>query len=100
MDRDHCDTVTGLIELVDDKHPTPRPQNEPQAGPATLELWSETWELLKCHERAPDALTGIRRKGEDADQPVKILDGRSRQLNLRHESQVVERDRLAGRGLL
>jgi hypothetical protein len=99
LDRDHRDTLTGLIELVDDQHPTPRSQNEPQAGPATFQLRAHTRELLQRRERPPDPLTGIRRKREHDDQPVKILNGRSRQRNLRHELQVIERDGLASRRL-
>ena len=99
MDRDHRDTVTGLIELVGNDHPAPRTQNEPQTGPATLELRPETRELPKHCQGRPYTLTSVRRKGESDDQAVEILDGRSRQFDRRHELQIIERDRLAGRGL-
>ena len=99
MDRNHSDSVTGLVELVDDQHPTPRAQNEPQTGPAALELRSQTWELLERYERPRDTLTSVRRKREGHDQAVKVLDGRSGQCDLRHELQLVESNRLAGRGL-
>jgi len=98
LDRDHRNAVIRLIELVDDQHPTPRAQNEPQTGPATLKLRSNTWEPLNRSEGPPDALTGIRRKREGEDQAVKILDGRNRQCDLHHELKVVEPDRL-GRSL-
>ena len=77
MDRDHRDTVTGLIELVDDQHPTPRAQNEAQTGPAALKFRSQTGELLERCERPADTLASVRMKCEGHDQAVKVLDGRN-----------------------
>ena len=99
MDRDHRNAVTGLIVPVDDQHPAPGAENEPQPGPATNELRPQAWELLKRCQRPPDTLTSVRRKREGDDQAVEVLNGGSRQFDLRHELQIIERDRLAGRGL-
>jgi hypothetical protein len=99
LDRDHRDTVTRRIELVNDQHPSPRAKNEPQTGPATPEFGSKTGKRSKRDERPSDALTSVSRTGEDQGQAVEVLDGGGRQLDLGHELQVVERDRVTGRGI-
>jgi hypothetical protein len=55
---------------------------------------------LERSQRAGDASACVRRQTVRPDQDVEIFDGREPEFDARHRLELVQRDRLAGVGLL
>jgi len=85
--------------VVDDQHPAPRAEDEAQACPTTVQLRSESWELLELAEHAARPSAGVLGKAVGADQPVEVLDRSLGELDCGQRLQIVEGDGLPCRCL-
>ena len=99
MDREDHHPVGARVVLVHEQHPSPRPDQEPQPAPSSVELGTQARELAQWLQAGTHARSGIRRQRQPSDEPVQILHGSTGELDLRHALQLVESDRVTGRGL-
>jgi hypothetical protein len=87
------------VVLVDQQHPSPRPEDEALALPSSGELGAQTGELLQWVQAGTHALSGSRRQGQGGDEPVQVLDRSAGELDASHELQLVEPYGVTRRGL-
>ena len=99
MDGEDHHAVLGRVVLVDQQHPSPRPEDEAQALPSSGELGAQTGELTQWLQAGTHAPSGIRRQRQDGDEPVKVLDRSTGELDASHALQPVETDRVTRGGL-
>src|SRR5438132_3435499 len=84
---------------VDDDHPAPGSENEPEVRPAASKRGAEQREPLEGLQRTLDARLRVGRQAVRANQLVEVLGGGRAQLDAGQELEIVERGRLTGLSL-
>jgi hypothetical protein len=100
LDRDDDHSILLLDKHVDDHHPTPRSEHKAEFFPTAAERRSQQRKLLEGLNGTPEPGPCVRRKAVGEDQAFEILDSGCRELDSRHELELVDRDRLSGACLL
>jgi hypothetical protein len=72
LDGENKDQVARLVEVVDDRHPSPGSEDEAHRVPASVELPADAGELLDDAQGARDAILGIGGKAVGNDHAVEI----------------------------
>jgi hypothetical protein len=87
------------VVLVDQQHPSPRPEDGSQALPSSGELGAQAGELAQGLQAGTHALSGTRRQRQNDDESVQVLDHSAGELDASHALELVEKDRGTGGGL-
>jgi hypothetical protein len=89
--RDHVDPVRRFLVAVEQDHPRPRPDHEPDWRPPTGQLRTSERESFQHPQRAPDSGPGIVGQIECRDRLVHVPLRSRGDDYLRHSGQLVER---------
>jgi hypothetical protein len=97
---DDKNKVVRFLVAVEDEHPPPRPEDEPQRLPAPLKLSADPRELLQNAKCTPDAIPGVGRRAVREDHAVEVFDRIDAEPYLGQRLELVKGDRLAHTGMI
>jgi len=92
--------VFGFFVAVEDEHPPPWPEDEPQRLPVSLELSADPWELRQNAKRTPDSIPGVGRKAVREDHAVEVFDRIDAEPYLGQRLELIKGDCLARTGMI